>query len=300
MQVGIVVDVHAPVVVHLEHLRERHLRPNTITARYNLLRRLALHAGCDVMLVDEAQIVAFLGRVTRSGRPQAAESRATELSHVRGFFRWAAREGLIDHDPTLRLDRPRLPRRLPRPMPDAQVEDAIAHAPARRVRPALLFAAFAGLRAQDMHCLATTDLWWSNRPPLILIPDQKGGGQATVPMSVALRQMLDGCELPAAGWIFPRLDGGRGPLPPWMVSRTANDYLHDRGITHTLHTLRHWFGTQAYRLSGGDLRHTQELMRHSSVASTQLYTQIVPQESADILDRMPAIGQTRASGDDAA
>ena len=73
------------------------------------------------------------------------------------------------------------------------------------------------------------------------------------------------------------------------VSQITNRYLHDIGIAHTLHTLRHWFGTNCYRVSGRDLRATQELMGHESPASTQVYTWVDPGELAEAVGRLPAL-----------
>jgi len=72
-----------------------------------------------------------------------------------------------------------------------------------------------------------------------------------------------------------------------MVSRLCNDHLHSIGIPHTLHSLRHRYGTQVYRASGRDLRLTQELMRHKTPVSTALYTWVDPAEGAAVVAKLP-------------
>jgi len=71
------------------------------------------------------------------------------------------------------------------------------------------------------------------------------------------------------------------------VSKAVNKYLHEVGISHTLHTLRYWFGSNTYRASGRDLRLTQELMRHRSPISTSIYTYVSPGEMVNVVNRLP-------------
>lgn len=284
VRAGLILDANAPLVRHLESLAARNLRPGTIDARFNCVRRLASHIHpVPVLEATHDLILGFLSR------PQAAESRATELSHLRGFFRWCFLEDILPNDPTVKLTRPRLPKRRPRPIPSDLLREALRHAPTHRVRPWLLLACYAGLRACEIAQLTSPDLLWSDHPPMILINESKGGHQQAVPFGAELRLQLQDCQLPTSGWLFPRLDGHEGHVAPWIVSGGANRYLHDMGITHTLHSLRHWYGTHAYQASGRDLRQTQELMRHATPSSTALYTFVDPGEGARIIDRLPAL-----------
>ena len=82
---------------------------------------------------------------------------------------------------------------------------------------------------------------------------------------------------------------GAGPAPAYLVSQTVNDWMHRRGYGDTLHQARHWFGTEAYRSSGRDLRTTQELLRHRSVVSTQIYTALDPGPLRGAVDGLPMV-----------
>jgi integrase len=277
---------HAPtsgeaVQRHLAAVTRRNFRPNTIDQRRRVLRRL--RRALDVELLDAGRddLAEWFDGLTIT-----PESRATELSHVRSFYTWAVFEELLEVDPTSRLRRPELARRRPRPMPDVDVARALDGAP-ERVRPWLYLAAYAGLRACEISGLRAGDVLWDAVPPIILIEEQKGGDQASVPMGGELVEVLRDCGLPATGWLFPRRDDQDGPTPPHLVSRHANNYLHELGITHTLHTLRHWFGTQFYRASGRDLRQTQEAMRHRTPVSTAGYTFVDPGEAVNTMNLLP-------------
>lgn len=264
----------------LDDAGRRNLRPGTIKQKRYAILRLARWLGRDPLSATGDDLTRFLDRLDKP------EARATELSHLRSFFRWALVEGRIGSDPTIRLVRPRVPRRLPRPMPDGDLTVAIDTAP-ERVRPWLMLAAYAGLRACEIASLRAEDLLWANDPPLIVVGEGKGGHAGVVPMAPVLEPELR--RLPGRGWLFLRLDGKPGPVKPHLVSHRANDHLHGLGITHTLHSIRHWFGTKAYRASGRDLRQTQELMRHQSPVSTAIYSWMDPDEAAETVASLPML-----------
>lgn len=272
------------VVRHLDDLRRRNLRHGTITQRRLALGRLRRHLGPRPLLAaGHDDLTAFTDRASL-----APESRATEISHLRGFYKWAVLEQLLDVDPTVRLVRPKVPRRMPRPMATADLAMAIQLAP-DRIRPWLALAAYAGLRAIEISQLRADDLWWENDPPLLLVADGKGGQPGSVAISPDLEAELRAARLPSRGWLFPRHDGQPGHTPAHGVSHLTNAYLHSIGISSTLHQARHWFGSEAYRASGRDLRQTQELLRHRSPVSTALYTYVDPGEAAATLSRLPSL-----------
>lgn len=265
----------------LDDCRRRNLRPGTITQKRNALRRLYRAVQPTPLLdVTYQQLVEFLDRLDQP------ESRATETSHLRSFYRWALLEQLIDIDPAARLIRPRVPRRLPRPMPSNDLAVALDTAP-DRVRPWLVLAAYGGLRACEISGLRACDLMWDNQPPLLVVDQGKGGHARAVPMGPPVAAELAGH--PRSGWLFPRRDGQPGPTPPHLISRLTNEHLHGLGITHTLHTLRHWFATETLRINGGDLRQTQELLGHQSPVSTAIYTWVDPKAAAATVAELPVL-----------
>jgi integrase/recombinase XerC len=267
---------------HLRHIRRRNLRPSTIQQRRRALVRLG--RSCDLARVTTEQIEDWLDQ-----RDLQPEGRATEISHLRGFYKWAAMEGRLDHDPTLRLVRPRVARRLPRPIPEGDLAMAVEFAPPD-IRAMLMLAASAGLRACEIAGLHGEHVLLDDR--VLLVAEGKGGGMSSVPIFPQLMPILRG--LPRSGPVF-RLSDGR-PMRPHNVSQWCNNYLHGLGITHSLHTLRHRFGTRIYESSGHDLRATQELLRHASPVSSAIYTWVSPGHLASAVDRLPAIGVAEVAG----
>lgn len=262
---------------HVASMGRRGLRPNTITLRKRVLRRLELHAGIDLRHIDIDDIRRFLDRLTDTG------ARAAEATQIRSFYQWAALEGYIKDDPTYRLEPVRKRKYLPRPISDEDLAKALANA-TERVDPMLWLAAYAGLRACDIAQLRGEHLMFDHVPPIVFVAESKGGKPRSVPMSPLLVDAIRGA-LPTFGWCFPRRDGRDGPLPPHMISKLCNEYLHDLGIDATLHQLRHWFVTKAYAVDR-DLVVTQELAGHENISTTRLYTWTDPGAAADTVNQL--------------
>lgn len=262
---------------HLAYLKHLGRRPSSIDQRRRVLGRLARHQA-DLLAATYLDLVAFVSRNENRG----PEARCAEISHVRGFYRWALETELVELDPAARLVRPRRPRRLPRPMPDDDLAHALRMAP-EPIRTWLHLAAYGGLRCCEIARLRGED--YLRDRCLLLIGEQKGGDSAAITVGPVLAERLD--ELERKGWWFPRWDGEPGPIAAGQLQRHANRWLHSQGISSTMHTCRHWHGTYVYRASGRDLRLTQEVMRHKSPVSTAGYTYIDQAEAAGVVSMLP-------------
>jgi site-specific recombinase XerD len=276
------------VIGHLDWMRQQGLAASTISKRRRVLARVSAFTGDAACVATAAQLADWRARL-RAGD----DAIAADLSHVREFYRWLVWEGLRDDDPAARLIRPRLARRLPRPIPDDQLFCALAQAPLR-IRPWLVLAGWCGLRAKEIALLRRERVVETGRPPGILVASDatKGRTERYVPMSdFVVDELLP--VLPRAGWVFRRHDGRRGPNDPALVSKLAGEHLKDCGIAASLHQLRHRFGTAAYE-AGQDLRVVQELMGHASPSTTALYTKISSASAVATVQALPAPGHLRA------
>lgn len=271
---------------HRAHLRRLGRRPEAIKQRCWALQRFERWLERDILTATLDDLRRFTGR---EGRGSAAI--ATEVSHLRQFYRWALIEDLIERDPTIRLERPSVPRGHPRPMPDHNVAYALNHAPGR-IRWAVALAAYAGLRACEIAPLRREDFGaqW------IHIAVQKGGHPGRARIGPQLRRTID--EFPARGLLFPRLrhHGRRKAISANHLDRVVNGWLHDNGIDQTLHTLRHWYGTNlrraASRTPGLDgLLVAQRGLRHRSIQSTVIYTETDDDELGCAADLLPDLGE---------
>lgn len=194
-------------------------------------------------------------------------SRGAYLSHIHAFYAWCVISGHRIDDPTTPIDRPRLPKKVPRPIGDADLEMALTLADAR-MRCWLTLAAYAGLRCMEISKLAREDVLDAHDPPLLRVLDGKGGKEGVLPLHPAILDALRAYGMPRSGPIF--LSTKRAPFSPATVSGYVADFLHGLGMHDTAHRLRDWFGTALYAETH-DLRLTQEMMRHADPSSTAGY-----------------------------
>ena len=162
---------------HLEAMALRGLRETSIDQRERAVHRFRRAAGKDLLEATEDEVVDYyrgLGHLTPG-------SRGTELKHLRGYARWAVREQLIPMDPTIRLDVPRTPRRLPRPMSEKRLQQSMAAA-SPRLRAFLALGGYGGLRAGEIARLRREHVLDDLDEPVIFIAEGKGGHQRNVPL----------------------------------------------------------------------------------------------------------------------
>lgn len=266
-----------------EHLRLRNLAASSIAQRRYALGRLSRFMGpeVDLLTLTESDLDTWY---TEYCGPLMPESRATELSHVRSFYRWCVAEGILDADPTRRLVRPRLSRRLPRPMSEEKLGVALEAAD-DRTRVIVMLAAFGGLRAIEIAQLRVEECHLDDEPPYMRLRG-KGGKERIVPLlSRLVEELRNYIGRRSRGWVFSRLDGKPGMVPPHRISQVTNAFLHDNGIPETVHQLRHRFGTKMYAACK-DLRLVQETMGHANPATTALYAAFTPSAAKAAIDRI--------------
>lgn len=259
------------VVSWLRSMRRRNLSPLTIEKRASVARRLSAHIHAPLIEVSTEQLEEWL-----DGRPICPRSRYTDISHVAAFFRWAIREGHTDHDPTARIDRPKLRAGIPRPIDNADLRRALRMATSPPMAAMLHLAAFGGLRCAEIAALD-----WGDLNGDMMLVHGKGGKDRVVPVHPLIRAALH--AMPNR-----RAHGSVFGLCPRRVSHLIRRHLHDCGVIASAHQLRHWFATTVYETSGADLRMTQELLGHSSPTTTAMYTRWASSRSSDVVSKMTA------------
>jgi integrase/recombinase XerC len=271
----------------------RRMSPHSVRAYHATADRLTgflqLHWGSAVdratlMKISAADMRAFLA--DRRGDGLTNRSTARELSAARHFLRFA----LGDKVTLPAMKGPRVQRSLPRPVnPDdvLALSDDVAESAndgwvGARDWALLLLLYGSGLRVSeatglngDVLPLGTTLRVTGKRNKTRIVPllDQ---------VSTAIQEYIALCPYPmAAGQ--PLFRGARGgPLAPALVRRAVQGARMRLGLSErtTPHALRHSFAT--HLLAGGaDLRSLQELLGHSSLSSTQIYTAV---DTAMLLD----------------
>lgn len=243
----------------------------TITTRVS-----GIAAACSYLKHDDP--VSFTSRqlVRWLAHCRSPWTRRTYWSTARQWHAWLVAEGLRLDNPTERLPRPPQPRGIPRPASSASLGAVLETAP-RRVRAYILLATFAGLRVHEIAKVRGEDFEAGGLYVL-----GKGGQQHWVPVHPLIEQVRRG--FPAEGYWFAS-DTDLGHVKPESVSNTISRAFRRHGFEVTAHQLRHWFGTHALR-SSRDLRVTQELMRHMSISSTQVYTEVASRAKVETVRRL--------------
>jgi integrase/recombinase XerD len=251
--------------------------------------------------------VGYLAARTKRGRPSdpglAPTSLRRRTASIRGFYRFAFGEGLIQVDVAAHLDLPRMPRLLPETLSVEEVERLLEAAgafddtdPARlRGRAVLELLYAAGLRISEALGLDREDLSLDGAFVRVI---GKGDKERLVPVGdvalAVLRTWIDGprralvaiahVEPVRGGPLFLGDRGGRlARQQAWAAVKRAAAAagLADRVSPHTL---RHSFATHLLE-GGADLRIVQELLGHASISTTQLYTHLTGERIREVYAR---------------
>ncbi|MEM8961139.1 MAG: tyrosine recombinase XerC [Acidobacteriota bacterium] len=233
--------------------------------------------------VEPAAIRAFVAHLHHRGLARASQARA--LSAVRSLFRWAVRHRRASHNPARGVPTPKRDKRLPRHLRPGEIEDLIeadSHEDDRIVKRdrAILELLYAtGLRVSEVVSLDWTDLDLDAR---VLRVIGKGNKERMVPFGRPARQALLAWRQAWPSVAADDLDsdavflGIRGRRLGDRSVRTLVDEAADAaGIDAGAHphALRHTFATHLLE-EGADLRTIQELLGHSSLATTERYTHV--------------------------
>jgi integrase/recombinase XerC len=266
---------------YLEHLRRANRSPDTIKLRRKILTQLDLALPYGLGRADDEELAAWV-----YDKRRAINSRATYLAGVRGFYRWAAKNQWLELDPAAELESVKASRGIARPCSDEQLATILAKTPPR-VRLWATIAAYAGLRCCEISGL---DREHVTEQRLIVVRG-KGGAARVHDTHEDIWAAVRG--LPP-GPLARRQDGSRASAD--YVSTTAKYWFRKVGVDVTAHQLRHWLGctVQAqYR----DARVTMELLGHSSLSSTQVYTRATLDQQRQARAMLPRLaGTADASG----
>lgn len=268
---------------HEAHMRAQGLSERTITARVELLWRLHHHLPYGLAYAATPELEAFLAQagLTDRERRWSRWTRATYAMHIRGFYRWAAGK-VLDGDPTADMARPRGPKCLPNPVTD----DELAAALARSGEPwhtAILLAAYAGLRAHEIARLTRADI----TEDAIRVRG-KGDNPEIIDthpyLWAALRDRPPG----------PVVTHDGHPVTAKWISAHARHHFDAIGLPAVhMHRFRHWFGTTLLDC-GASTRTAQKALRHASVMSTEIYTEVRSGQRRLAIRSLPAPTQTPA------
>lgn len=215
----------------------------------------------------------------------SARSIARMLSSLRGFHRYLFAEGIAQDDVTELIDAPKLPKTLPSVLTvneiDAILQQPDTHTPLGLRDRALLETLYAtGVRVSEVIHLTQSHLLFDEGFILVV---GKGSKERLVPIGTSAREWIERYQRESRilfvqsgkskDILFLNIRGSA--LTRSMVFKLVCKYARAAGIEKEVHphTFRHSFATHLLE-GGADLRAVQEMLGHSDIATTQIYTHI--------------------------
>lgn len=270
------------IAQYLEYLQaERGLALNTIDAY-----RRDLTAFCDFLLdtekIDEFEkikrihINCYIKILHDNNYSPTSVTR--KIASIRGWFRWLSANEIISQDPSLGIELPRLTKKLPRVISVSEIEEMLNNKldETQQVIIELLYGA--GLRVSELVGLELNNIELSSRYVRCI---GKGSKERIIPIGEKAQKAI-------AGYLKIRqLLIKKYKLETKQFLIKDNGHLMTRQDVYVFikqqgellrkhispHTLRHSFATHMLE-NGADLRVVQELLGHSDVSTTQLYTHV--------------------------
>jgi integrase/recombinase XerD len=274
----------------LNHLRvERNLAKNTIESysidlnRYvNFLKEQKVSKPADIKISLLYDFIDILNEI-----PLAAASISRNFSSIRMFHEFMMNEGYVKKDITENIISPKIPKRLPKVLSINEIEKILNVIDITKIlgirNRAMLELLYAcGLRISELLKLRLSSIFFDEGWIRIF---GKGNKERIIPFGNEARKWLKKYInyirpelkkkniLKAEDFIF--LNARGGPLSRMGVWKIIQQYVKSAGIYKKVspHTFRHSFATHLLE-GGADLRAVQEMLGHSDISTTQIYTHL--------------------------
>nr|WP_249360787.1 tyrosine recombinase XerC [Collinsella bouchesdurhonensis] len=273
--------------------RVQGLSPQTVRAYRSHLEAYARWCEkehVEGLRVSVAELRSYLGDRQRLG--DAPRTLAAHLSAIRSLYRWLNIEEIIDKDPAAALQSPKLPSTLPIVLSTSQLDllfDSVDGSTPGGVRDGTMLELLiaSGARISELARLCLNDFDRSHQTLRLL---GKGSKERIVPLYNKAFDSLDiyvrqarlallekaHCSQSDTNRLFIS-DRGR-PMDAAALRRRFDMLVRKAGLPAgiTPHTMRHTYATELLE-GGADLRSVQELLGHSSLSTTQIYTHVSPE-----------------------
>jgi integrase/recombinase XerD len=297
---------------------ERGAAANTLAAYERDLELYAGFLGQRGRGLDDASsddIRAWLESMQAEGLSRSTTSR--RLSAVRQLHKFAYAEGISSDDPAAVIAAPSRERALPKVMSVGDVDRLLAcvreqagaaatdKAQARALRLACLIEVLyaTGLRVSELVSLTVGMVSGDDR---FIAVRGKGGRERLVPLSPAARQAIngwlahlkaraDGRDLPAGQYLFASR-GEEGHLTRQHFALILKQLAREAGLPAAKvspHVLRHAFASHLLQ-GGADLRAVQQMLGHADIATTQIYTHVLPEKLRDVVETHHPLARVRS------
>ncbi len=281
------------ITAFMQYLQaEKHASEHTyINYQRDLLRLAAFCKERQISswdALDGARLRTYIGDRHQQGiSPQSLQK---ELSVFRSFYRFMQKRFDYQENPAKDLKAPKKARRLPKTLDVDQVCGMLDAAPdsVLEIRDLAMFEVFysTGLRLFELAALDLGDIDLSAKE--VRVRAGKGGKQRMAPLGgkavQALKNWLQHRRSVATQAVFLSRQGKR--LSQRSIQLRMDKWCQKQGVSEHVHPhmLRHSFAGHLLE-SSQDIRAVQELLGHSNISTTQIYTHLDFQHLADIYDK---------------
>lgn len=273
---------------YLEYLElEKGLSQNTIDA----YRRDLYDFVSNVISIEEIDRI-FINSYIRElkERNLAPTSVIRKVASLRGFFKWATSMEILKKNPASTLEQPKIPQKLPKVISLSEVEK-ILHSGLNELQSVIVELLYScGLRVSELVNLKINDIDLNSKYVRCF---GKGSKERIIPIGKKAIEVLEN-YFPIRNLVLKKNNLSTKKLLISDDGRLLNrqdiySFIHARGkiINKNIspHTLRHSFATHLLE-NGADLRVVQELLGHSDVSTTQLYTHISKKRLKEVYFRI--------------
>lgn len=194
-------------------------------------------------------------------------TRRTYHGHLVSIYEFLIDSGALVTNPVGRIRPGPMPAGKPNPLDPADLERVLSTAHGHLLAW-LLLGFLAGLRCFEIAKIRGDDI-----SATTLFVHGKGGQDAILPTHPDLWKLAQ--EYPSDGWWFPSVQAKRDHISEGQIGAKIREHLRENGVVGrgSIHRLRHTYLTQLSR-NGVPVRVLQELARHKSLATTQLYLEV--------------------------
>lgn len=274
---------------YLEYLEiERGLADNTLFAY-----RSDLYSLSDFLLSIDVQELSSISRMHLNmyiknlyDKKYTPRSITREIASIKGFFKWLSISEIIKHNPALAVEQPKLPKRLPKVLSMKEINELLDSGMSILDKAVLELLYAAGLRVSELSDILVNNIDLNAR---YIRCTGKGSKERIVPIGKkacnSIKKYLTEREYILkkynlkSKYCFIKENGKK--LTRQDVYVFINSLGKNINKDISPHTIRHSFATHLLE-NGADLRVVQELLGHSDVSTTQLYTHISKKRLKDI------------------
>lgn len=240
----------------------------------------------DRGILEDYQRCLFNRKSKTTGKPLKMSYQAGTLTHIRGFFRWLSRKNYIAFNPAADLDLPRRERTIPQTVLTHRQVERVLRLPrvnnpiGLRDRAIMETLYSTGMRRFELVNLKLYDV--DREQGTVIIRLGKGKKDRMIPIGRRALFWIEKYLVEARPRWYPVPDEGflfisfyRRPVGVQLVSKMVRSYLDKAGIKKkgACHYFRHSMAT-AMLDRGADIRFIQEMLGHSKLETTQLYTKV--------------------------